>query len=593
MATDQSATAEAASDASSDTVTFEDLGLRPELLDALQRLGYEEPTPIQEAAIPLLLERSDVLGQAATGTGKTAAFALPILNSIDRNSPAVPMALVLAPTRELATQVAEAFRNYSRSQGVVVTELVGGQPIGPQLKALSKGVHVVVATPGRAIDHLSRGSLEMDAIATVVLDEADEMLDMGFAEDIELLLSHAPEQKQTVLFSATMPPPIAKIAKTHQTDPKTITVESDTADGDVPLVEQRLYVVKKMHKPNALGRILELEQPRAALVFCRTRTDVDELTVALTSRGLRAEALHGGMDQPQRERVLARLRAGGAQLLVATDVAARGLDIDSLTHVINYDLPTTAESYVHRIGRVGRAGRTGTALSIATPRQHRLVENIERRTGTPIPLHRLPKAELIAERRRERLIEEIRSELTTEDDSSADDLQGVMHALKGEASDRDVALAALRVALATRGVDADTDDVPDASATYEREAQSRRKKPSRGGNDRGRNKRNRDDDRKPRDRGDRPERRERREADPNTGFVYIGVGSRGGIRPGDLVGAIANETSLSGRDIGPIRINDHYSVVGVPDASVDEVIGAIKRSTVKGKKAKARRFEER
>jgi len=415
------------------------------------------------------------------------------------------------------------------------------------------------------------------------------MLDMGFAVDIELLLSHAPAQKQTVLFSATMPPPIAKIAKTHLTDPELVTVKSETPEGDVPLVEQRLYVVKKMHKPKALGRILELEQPRAALVFCRTRTDVDELTVALTARGLRAEALHGGMDQPQRERVLARLRAGGAQLLVATDVAARGLDIDSLTHVINYDLPTTAESYVHRIGRVGRAGRTGTALSLATPRQHRLVENIERRTGNPVPLHRLPKAELIAERRRERLVDEIRAELGS--DEVADELQGVLHALKGEASERDVALAALRVALAQRGVEADDDDVPDASAIYEREAKSRTKKPGRG-KDSGRNRNDRDD-RGRRDRKGGKDAGQRREVDPNTGFVYIGVGSRGGIRPGDLVGAIANETRLSGRDIGPIRINDHYSVVGVPETSVNEVIGAIKRTTVKGKKAKARRFEEK
>ena len=561
------------------------LNLRPELTSALERLGFVEPTPIQREAIPVLLSGADVVGQAATGTGKTAAFALPVLEQLSNNREAFAAAIVLAPTRELASQVAEAFRSYGAQFKVRVAELIGGQPIGPQMRDLRNNPQVIVATPGRAIDHLKRGTLNLDGVNTFILDEADEMLDMGFAEDIELLLDHSPKTRQTVLFSATMPPRIDALIKKHLTDPQRISIKAAPQDqDDAPLIEQRLYVVKKMHKAGAIARVLDFEQPGSAIIFCRTRTDVDELTVALNQRNYRAEALHGGMDQPQRERVMGRLRDGTAQLLVATDVAARGLDVSTLTHVINHDVPTAPESYLHRIGRVGRAGRKGTALTFAMPRQDRLVGNIERLVGRDIPVHRVPKAKDVAEQRQNRLIDEIREALQADD---LDDLQPILHELKGETNDRAIALAALHLLRQSKATVDDTNDIPDASATYEREAGGRHKGKGKGKGQRQRNGSKHDrGDRGNNKRGDRPHR----EPDPNTGYIYVGVGSRGGVRPGDLVGAIANESGLSGRDVGPIRIHDHHSVVGVPDASVEDVIKAINKSTVKGKKTKARRY---
>lgn len=558
---------------------FASLGLRDELLSVLDDLGYEEPTPIQLQAIPHLLDGKDVLGQAATGTGKTAAFALPVLHAIDKGSPAIPTVLVLTPTRELAVQVSEAMFAYGKKQGIKVAPIYGGQPIGRQLDALRRGVHIVVATPGRAIDHLKRGSLDLDGIQTVILDEADEMLDMGFTEDIELILENTPSQRQTVMFSATMPPRINAIAERHQQDPVLVKISAADSAASRELIDQKVYVVHKAHKASALGRILDIENPSSAIVFCKTRTDVDELTVVMNGRGFRAEALHGGMDQAQRDRVMGRLRDGTAELLIATDVAARGLDVDSLTHVVNYDIPSAPESYVHRIGRVGRAGREGVAITLATPRQKRLLQNIERLTKQTITIHKVPTITDLRERQIEDTIEAVKEALS---DGDLDDYQGVFHALKGEDSDRNIALAAIKLVHVARGAVLDEPDIPDASSNFS-------------GNDHGDKKKGRKRDRNERadrqDRGDRGERKQR-PVDPNTGFVYIGVGSRGGVRPGDLVGAIANETSLSGRDIGPIKISDHYSVVGVPDASVDEVVGAIKRSTVKGKKAKARRYTD-
>jgi ATP-dependent RNA helicase DeaD len=563
---------------------FAALGLRDELLAALDVLGYEEPTPIQRQAIPHLLAGADVLGQAATGTGKTAAFALPVLQNIDPGSPAVPTVLVLTPTRELAVQVSEAMFAYGKQQGVKVAPIYGGQPIGRQLDALRRGVHIVVATPGRAIDHLKRGSLDLDAIQTVILDEADEMLDMGFTEDIELILDNTPSQRQTVMFSATMPPRITSIAKRHQNDPVLVKISAAESAASRDLTDQKVYVVHKAHKASALGRILDIENPTSAIVFCKTRTDVDELTVVLNGRGFRAEALHGGMDQAQRDRVMGRLRDGTAELLVATDVAARGLDVDTLTHVVNYDIPSAPESYVHRIGRVGRAGREGVAITLVTPRQKRLLQNIERLTKQTITIHRVPTVADLRERQVTATVDAVREALTEGD---LDDYQGVFHELKGEDSDRNIALAAIKLVHAARGAVVDEPDIPDASDNFNHDD---------GGGGGKKQGRNRDRDRGPRREGGggrhdgdsgggKP-----RPVDPNTGFVYIGVGSRGNVRPGDLVGAIANETGLSGRDIGPIRISDHYSVVGVPDGSVDEVVDAIKRSTVKGKKAKARRY---
>jgi ATP-dependent RNA helicase DeaD len=394
---------------------FAALGLRHELLDALIELGYEEPTPVQRETIPHLIDGRDLVGQAATGTGKTAAFALPLLHSLEFGGgrPSAT-ALVVVPTRELAMQVSEAIFKYGRRLGVKVVPVYGGQPIFRQLQSLERGVHVVVGTPGRILDHLGRRSLDLDGIRTVVLDEADEMLDMGFADDIERILGSLPTDRQTVLFSATMPPRITGIAKRFLRDPVRITV-GHTAGPDRPaLITQRAFVVQRAHKPAALGRVLDIESPEAAIVFCRTRTEVDLLTETMNGRGYRAEALHGGMDQAQRDRVMGRLRDGTAELLIATDVAARGLDVDTLTHVVNYDVPSAPDSYVHRIGRVGRAGREGVAITLAEPRERRLLDNIEKATRQRIAIEPVPSvAELRLSRRRRRYARPSRPRIST------------------------------------------------------------------------------------------------------------------------------------------------------------------------------------
>ena len=370
----------------SEMSSFSDLGLAPELREALAGLGYEEPTPIQREAIPPLLAGRDLLGQAATGTGKTAAFALPALARLaDAERSGAPSTLVLVPTRELAIQVSEAFHRYGRGFGARVLPIYGGQPIVRQLRSLAAGVDVVVATPGRALDHIRRGTLPLHALAMVVLDEADEMLDMGFAEDIEAILGGVPAERQTALFSATMPARIERMANRHLGDPVRIEIGGEAVtEGEAPRVRQTAYVVPRAHKPAALGRVLDVESPTAAIVFCRTRGEVDDLTESLNGRGYRAEALHGGMSQEQRDRVMSRLRSGAAELLVATDVAARGLDVDQLTHVVNYNVPSAPQAYVHRIGRVGRAGREGVAITLAEPREHRMLKTIERLTGQPL-----------------------------------------------------------------------------------------------------------------------------------------------------------------------------------------------------------------
>ena len=379
---------------------FAELNLRPELQHALDALGYEEPTPIQREAIPVLLDGHDLVGQAATGTGKTAAFALPLLQRLapgGRN----PQALVLVPTRELAIQVAEAVHRYGRELGARVLAIYGGQPIVRQIRTLEAGVDVVVATPGRVLDHLARKTLVLTDLTVVVLDEADEMLDMGFAEDIEAILEAVPAQRQTVLFSATLPARINGLVRRFLTDPVKVKIHREGAGSDAKRVRQVAYLVPRAHKASALGRLLDIESPTAALVFCRTREEVDTLSETLTARGYRAEALHGGMTQDQRDRVMQRLRSGAAELLVATDVAARGLDIDQLTHVVNYDLPSAPDSYVHRIGRVGRAGREGVAITLVEPRQHRLLKTIEKATKQTISVETLPTVADLRARRLE------------------------------------------------------------------------------------------------------------------------------------------------------------------------------------------------
>jgi ATP-dependent RNA helicase DeaD len=550
---------------------FAALGLRTELVKTTNDLGYEEPTPIQRETIPLLLSGVDLVGQAATGTGKTAAFALPLLNNIEPGAKAKPSALIVVPTRELAVQVSEAVFKYGAKQGVRVVPIYGGQPIVRQLQALDRGVHVVVATPGRAIDHIRRGSLKLDNISTVVLDEADEMLDMGFTEDIETILEKTPADRQTVMFSATMPPRIEAITKKYQRDPVRIRIGAGNTPAGKTLVRQTAYVVPRSHKASALGRILDVEGPTSAIVFCRTRREVDDLTTTMNGRGYSAEALHGGMDQHQRDRVMGRLREGTAELLVATDVAARGLDIDTLTHVVNYDVPAASESYVHRIGRVGRAGREGVAITLVEPKQKRLLGNIERLTKQKIEIAKVPTVADLRAHHLEVTIEAIREALSDDD---LDDYNGVLHGLAGEDNDRNIALAAIKMFHQARGATTDEREIPDVSE--ERPKKKNRKEENYG----------------PGSKFTKPQARPKGNVGPGTSLIYVGLGRKAGIRPGDLVGAIANETELTGRDIGPIRISDSYSVVGVPEASVDSTIDAILATSIRGKKARARRYEE-
>jgi ATP-dependent RNA helicase DeaD len=564
--------------------TFRDLGLCPELLDALSGLGYEEPTPIQREAIPPVLAGRDLLGQAATGTGKTAAFALPILHRLagTPDGRPGPQALVLVPTRELAMQVSEAVHRYGRGLGVRVLPIYGGQPIGRQLDALRRGVDVVVATPGRALDHLSRRSLPLADISLVVLDEADEMLDMGFAEDIESILQATPEGRQTVLFSATMPGRIGAIAKRHLNDPVRIEIgRGSTSAGESPLVRQTAYVVRRSDKAAALGRILDVEAPTAAIVFCRTRHEVDSLAETLNGRGYRAEGLHGGMSQEQRDRVMGRLRSGTADLLVATDVAARGLDVEHLSHVVNYDVPSAPEAYVHRIGRVGRAGREGVAITLAEPREHRLLQNIERLTKQRIAVEKVPTIADLRNRRMELTLGTLRESIT---EGGLDQFRVVVETLTDEFDVMDVALAAVKLAHEADGAPDDEEEIPDARPTPKRDKHDAKHKAGSGNKhkDGGRH-------------GDRHDRPKGPKGD-RTGAtgegmtrLFVGAGREAGIRPKDLVGAITGETKLGGKDIGAIEIADRFALVEVPEASVDEVLWAMRRTTIKGRKAKVRR----
>ncbi|MBP2368809.1 DEAD/DEAH box helicase [Pseudonocardia parietis] len=567
--------------------TFADLGLAPKLLATLARLGYETPSPIQAAAVGPLIAGRDLLGQAATGTGKTAAFALPMLQRLadgrtTRERGPKPFGLVLAPTRELAMQVGEAITKYGSEVGASVATVYGGAPIGPQLGQLRRGVDVVVATPGRAIDLINRGALSLAAIEVAVLDEADEMLDMGFVEDIETILGSTPEGRQTVLFSATMPGRIQSLARTHLTDPADIRIKREaTPEGEAPKVRQTAYHVPRSHVTVALGRVLEMEQPTAAIVFCRTRADVDAVTETLTARNLRAEALHGGMDQEHRTRVVERLRAGRTDLLVATDVAARGLDIESLTHVVNHDVPSSPESYVHRIGRVGRAGREGVAITLVTPGSVRHLRNIERLIGQSVPSAPVPTPDDLRSVRLARtalaLRDQIGADSDVADSASGDGVDELVLELARDHDLASVAAASIRMARAGTSVPDDEVEIPQVRA---------RSGGERGmGGDRGPR---RDRDGRPgpggaRGQGARPPK-------AGTTRLFVSAGRSSGIRPQDIVGALANESRLSGRDIGAIQIHERHALVEVPEHAAEDVLRSLRgATTLKGRKANVRR----
>jgi ATP-dependent RNA helicase DeaD len=552
---------------------FASLMLAPELCRALSGLGYEEPTPIQQAAIPPLLEGRDLVGQAATGTGKTAAFALPVLQRIlTEGERSEPRALVLVPTRELAVQVSEAMHSYGHDMGARVLAVYGGEPIGRQLGPLRRGVDVVVATPGRALDHINRGTLKLSDLEVVVLDEADEMLDMGFADDIEEILRSTPEHRQTALFSATMPPRIDGMVRRHLHNPVRVELgrQRASASAEGLLVRQTAYMVPRGHKPAALGRVLDLEAPTATVVFCRTREEVDQLTETLNGRGYRAEALHGGMDQNHRDRVMSRLRSQTIDLLVATDVAARGLDIEQLTHVVNYDVPSAPESYVHRIGRVGRAGREGTAITLVEPREHRMLKTIERTTRQPITVEKLPTLADLRARRLELLRAALRESLLKDDD--LDGFRDVVEPLAEEFDIFEVALAAVKLAHAASGTSRDEEELPEAELPPADDRNGRRKV---GGRDQR-----------------QPARRDQRRGRPGTAGttrLFVGTGRSSGVRPQDLVGAITGESYLNGRDIGAIEIAERFSLVEVPEAAADDVVTALRGASIKGQRTTVRR----
>jgi ATP-dependent RNA helicase DeaD len=562
-----------------------------ELRAALEELGYEEPTPIQREAIPPLLAGRDVLAEAPTGTGKTAAFTLPALQRLaDARAagerPASPSMLVLVPTRELAMQVSEAVHRYGARLGVRALPVYGGQAIGLQLRALRGGVDVVVATPGRANDHLRRGSLDLSGVRVVVLDEADEMLDMGFAEDLDAVLSVTPAERQTALFSATVSPVIARIAKRHLREPVRLAVGKERTEGVDGATRQVAYVVRRADKLAALSRILDLEDPTSALVFARTRGEVDELAERLSGRGHDAAALHGGLSQEQRDRIMARFREGALDVLVATDVAARGLDIEHVSHVVNFDVPTDPESYVHRIGRTGRAGRSGVAITIVEPREHRLLRNIERVVGTRLAIGRIPTIADLRERRMELLRATLREQLLEDE---LDRYRAVLEPLAEEFDLFDLALAAVSLADGAGRTEEDERDIVPATLYEERPATGRAGGPSRGGRPGPPTGQRRAPSGAP---GRSPGRAAGRGGGPGVGGwarLWVGGGRRAGLRAGDIVGAITHEAGVTGADVGAIQIADSFALVDVRSEVADRVVGALGDATIRGKVVPVRR----
>jgi ATP-dependent RNA helicase DeaD len=562
---------------------FAALGLEASLLTTLEALGYEEPTPIQREAIPPLLEGKDLLGQAATGTGKTAAFTLPLLQRIAHGAKPKPAALILVPTRELAIQVSEAVQRYGKELRTSVLAIYGGQAIGPQFQVLRRGVDIVVATPGRALDHIRRQTLRLNNVQIVVLDEADEMLDMGFAEDLDAILEQTPATKQTALFSATMPPRIRSIAHRHLKQAVEITIAKEPVKaGSVPRVQQTAYVVTRQYRGAALARVLDVAGPKSALVFCRTRVEVDEVTSMLNSRGHRVEAIHGGMSQPQRDRVMNAFRTGQTELLVATDVAARGLDIPSVSHVINYDLPSSAEVYVHRIGRTGRAGREGAAITILDPREQRLLRSIEQHTKGKVTVVPVPSVADLFAKRLERTRAAIQEAMEAED---IGEFKGVVNAMAASGDPTTIAAAAMKLIFRAQGGEQVEQEIP-AMPARQPEYYRPMQRPTGRHDDRYRGSPSRPGERQPMGRSARSGRV------AGMARVYVGAGWSAGIRPGDLVGAIANEAKVNSNVLGGIEVLDRFSLVEVPEALAQKIIEALGKSRIKGQKVPVRLFRE-
>lgn len=515
-----------------ETGGFDVFGLSPKVVQAISDLGFEAPTPIQSQAIPVLLEGGDLIGQAQTGTGKTAAFALPIIQNIDVGNP-ITQAIILAPTRELAVQVAGGVHDLAKNTGIRVVPVYGGQPIDRQFRALRMGAHIVVGTPGRVIDHLRRGSLSLENVNFCVLDEADEMLALGFLEEVEEILAALPAKRQMAFFSATMPPKIKSLTKRFLNNPQHIAI--DAKQRTVESVGQTYYEIPRGKKPETLARVLDMEAPGPTIVFCRTRLETNELAEALRLRGYSAEALNGEMSQNDRDRVLRRFKGGQADLLVATDVAARGLDIETVTHVINYDIPWDVEQYIHRIGRTGRAGRSGNAITLVGINERRRLKFIEQMTGVKMKLERIPTSADIAARRRDvfkdALCEVLRSdEYESELETVAD--------LSEEFGTADIAAAALHMLWKNQH------QVESSAADFAADHEQ-----------------------------------------PETGMtrIFIGLGKQDGLRPGELVATIAGKCDIPGKSIGTIDIMDRSTFVEVPSDISNKVIEVLKRVRLRGK----------
>jgi len=531
------------------TVTFADLQIHPSVLQAVVDVGYESPSAIQAATIPALMAGSDVVGLAQTGTGKTAAFAMPILSKIDTSSKAT-QALVLAPTRELALQVAEAFSRYgAHLPQINVLPIYGGSSYAVQLAGLKRGAQVVVGTPGRVIDHLERGTLDLSRVDYLVLDEADEMLNMGFAEDVERILSETPEYKQVALFSATMPPAIRKLTVKYLHDPTEVSVEAKTATAEN--ISQRYIQVAGPRKMDALTRVLEVEPFEAMIVFVRTKQATEEVAERLRARGFSAAAINGDIPQSQRERTIAALREGGIDILVATDVAARGLDVERISHVLNYDIPHDTESYVHRIGRTGRAGRSGAALLFVSPRERHLLKSIEKATRQKLTEAELPTVEDVNAQRVAKFADSITDTL------GSPGIELFRRLVEDYEREHDVPMADIAAALALQSRDG--------------EAFLMSPEPP--------------PDRRPKQRPDRPAKTTRTAGDgPKKGFATyrIAVGKRHKIGPGAIVGAIANEGGLHRSDFGHITIGPDFSLVELPAKLSRETLKALETTRISG-----------
>ncbi|MET0091683.1 MAG: DEAD/DEAH box helicase [Candidatus Thiodiazotropha sp.] len=549
---------------------FDALNLPKPLLEALNQVGYETPSPIQAQTIPSLLEGLDLLGHAPTGTGKTAAFALPLLARLDLKASGV-QALVLTPTRELAIQVAEAFQRYaSQLKGFQVLPVYGGQDYTSQIRNLKRGVHVVVGTPGRVMDHMRRGTLQLDALNTLVLDEADEMLRMGFIDDVEWILGQTPESRQTVLFSATMPKEVQRIARRYLNQPVEIAIKSQIATAET--IRQRYWLVDGLHKLDALTRILEVEPFDAIIIFVRTKTATVELAERLEARGYAAAALNGDMAQNHREQMVTRLKRGSLDILVATDVAARGLDVERISHVINFDIPYDTEAYIHRIGRTGRAGRNGDAILFVAPRERRMLGAIEKATRHKIEALTLPSNEVVNNKR----IQDFKQRIT--DTLAAGELQYLHELLEQYQQEHDVPALEIAAALAKLSLG----DQPlllkekDPTKSPRRREDFSSQRPDRA------------------ERGKKAPRRSASPRQPDEGMerYRVEVGHNHQVKPGNIVGAIANEAGLDAQFIGHIDIQDDYSMVDLPQGMPDDVFKHLRNTWVCGQKLNISRVDQ-